>query len=63
MSLPKSCTASRLRSPETTTLSVLSASTSLPACTAACISVAISVRSASISCFSRSRTSSIVRPA
>jgi hypothetical protein len=63
MSLEKSRTASRLRSPEITTCSWLSSIASLPAWTAACISTAISPRSCSTSVFSRSRTSSRVRPA
>ena len=44
-SLEKSCTVSKLRSPETTSCSVFSAMTSPPACTAALINTAISLRS------------------
>ena len=58
-----SCTPSRLRSPDTTTCSSLSAMASLPACTAARISAAMSLLSASTSVLRRSRTSSIDKPA
>ncbi|MCY1544230.1 hypothetical protein D9M68_800940 [compost metagenome] len=64
MSLEKSVTDSRLRSPEITTSSACaSVSTSELTCTAACISAAISPRSFSTSDCRRSRTCSIVRPA
>ena len=63
MSLEKSLTASRLRSPEITTSSWLSAMASELASTAVCISADDLAAQRSTSVFSRSRTSSIVRPA
>ena len=62
MSLEKSLTASRLRSPEITTSSCSLMASEL-ACTAVCISAPISPRSLSTSPFRRSRTCSIAMPA